>query len=196
MRDKCRKRAVFIDRDGVINKLVHRPGIDVCGRRICYSAPWSYRELEIYQETKSSLDALGRLNLLKFLVTNQPDIGYGLLPREEHNKIMADIFALGFDDIFICFHGRHENCNCKKPKPGMLIEAARKWNIDLGNSYMVGDSVSDMEAGKSVGCKTLLVSDSLKTICNKYDFVAKNILEVARIIEKNERRKRNDGNFY
>jgi len=94
---------------------------------------------------------------LTILATNQPDVGYGHLTREEWERIHAHATSLPFDDMFVCFHGRDDGCDCKKPRPGMLFEAAHKWSIDLTTSYFVGDTESDTGAAKAAGCKSILI---------------------------------------
>jgi D-glycero-D-manno-heptose 1,7-bisphosphate phosphatase len=95
---------------------------------------------------------------LAIVVTNQPDVGKGLLRREiveaMHQQLRA---ALPLDDINACYHIREDECACRKPKPGMLLQAAREWAVELNRSILVGDRWSDIEAGKAVGCQTVLV---------------------------------------
>ncbi|MBI2020939.1 HAD-IIIA family hydrolase [Candidatus Giovannonibacteria bacterium] len=154
-----KKRAVFLDRDGVINEVVDRgENCEVLGKKVRWTAPWSYQEFRIKSGVNDELSKLGGLGFLKILVTNQPDLTYGLLSQEDHNLIMKDIGKLPFDDVYVCIHGRNDGCDCKKPKPGMLLSAANKWGIDLKGSFIVGDSGSDIEAGKSAGVSTILIN--------------------------------------
>lgn len=150
-------RAIFFDRDGVINDVVDR-GDDcfVQGRKVRYTAPWRYDEFRLKEEVEETLKKLKELGFLIILVTNQPDVAYGTMPAEEHERIMADVRQLPFDDIFVCAHGREDGCECKKPKPGMILRAGTKYNIDLPSSFFVGDSESDLLAGLAADCKTIL----------------------------------------
>lgn len=151
-------RAVFIDRDGVLNDMVERPaGFIVHGKEFRYTAPFSYTEFKLRNGVSVVLGQLSAAGFMRILVTNQPDIRYGMLPIHEHAKIMEDVKKLPLDDIFVCMHGRDDGCECKKPKPGMLLEAARKWGISLEDSWMIGDSKVDVLAGQAAGCKTILV---------------------------------------
>ncbi len=153
-------RAIFLDRDGVVNDVIDR-GEDcvVQGKRVRFTAPWKYEEFCARKGVEDFLNKLKELNFLVILVTNQPDITYGTMPLAEHERIMEDVKRLSFDDIFVCTHGREDNCQCKKPKPGMLLEAARKHKVDLKRSFMVGDTKSDVEAARSAGCMSVLLND-------------------------------------
>jgi D-glycero-D-manno-heptose 1,7-bisphosphate phosphatase len=92
------------------------------------------------------------------VVTNQPDVGRGKQPRETLEVLHRMLRKrLPLDDIFVCCHTDEDNCNCRKPMPGMLLEAARKYNIELAASFMVGDRWRDVEAGYNAGCKTILI---------------------------------------
>ena len=90
------------------------------------------------------------------------------------------------DDIFVCYHDDVDNCECRKPKPGLILTASKKWNIDLKNSYMVGDRSKDILAGINAGCKTILINNNYKEANNcKPNFVTDNLLNAVYIIEKN-----------
>ncbi len=182
MPKKCSRKAVFLDRDGVINDLICR-GEDffVCGKKIAYTAPFTFEELKIKPNVKEALAILREAGFLLIVVTNQPDVAYGLQSRVEYEKIMAEIEKLGFDDIFVCPHRRTENCSCKKPKIGLFLAAQKKWNIDFKNSYMIGDFRTDMEAGRDIRAFTILVSAEYNygTAC---DFLVNNLLEAAELI--------------
>lgn len=154
-----RTKAVFLDRDGVINDVVDR-GDDcvVAGKKVRWTAPWTYDEFHITEGAHEALENISQLGYLRILVTNQPDIAYGAMTRDAHERIMADVKELPFDDIAVCFHTRYDGCSCKKPKPGMLIAAAEKWNIDLPSSYIIGDTSDDVGTGTAAGCTTILIA--------------------------------------
>lgn len=179
------RRAVFLDRDGVINDVVDRgENCFVQGKHVRFTAPWRYDEFHLKAEAVAALGELKKSGLLKILATNQPDITYGTMPQAEHKRIMAEVKTLPLDDIFVCLHGRQDGCQCKKPKPGLLLLAAEKWNIDLGKSFMVGDEASDMAAGKAVGCTTILIStDRNKDV--PADACAQNLTEAVKYIYEN-----------
>jgi len=145
-----RFRAVFLDRDGVVNRAVIRDGKPF--------PPASLEELEITPGTESALQDLKKRGFKLIIVTNQPDVARGLTSQAAVEKInQALATSLSLDDVFVCYHSDENNCDCRKPKPGMLLEAAQKHNIDLSRSYMVGDRWRDIDAGHNAGCKTILV---------------------------------------
>lgn len=181
-------RAVFLDRDGVVNEIVDRgEDFSAKGRKVRFTAPFNYGEFKIKQGVKEALEAFKRLGLIRIIVTNQPDLTYGFLPRAEHKKIIKSVLNLPVDDVFVCPHGRDDGCQCKKPKPGMLLEAAGRWNIDLRRSYMVGDTGNDILAGKSAGCKTILIRGPHSGAGGAPDFIAGSLSEAVQIIEKLEK---------
>jgi D-sedoheptulose 7-phosphate isomerase len=143
-------RAVFLDRDGVINRSVIRDGKPF--------APSKLEDLEILPGVPQALQDLKRLGYKLLVVTNQPDVSRGTQSpqtiRAMHQTLMAQ---LPLDDILVCPHTDADNCDCRKPRPGMLLEAAHRHNIDLGNSFMIGDRWRDIEAGYNAGCRTILI---------------------------------------
>jgi len=155
-----KKPAIFLDRDGVINDVIDRGGnCFVQGKKVRFTAPWRYQEFKLKRGIIEAMQRMRQLGYLVILATNQPDITYGTMMPVEYAKIMADVRKLPWDDIFVCTHGRDDGCDCKKPKPGMLVAAARKHHIDLKKSFMVGDTKDDTCAGKAAGCMTVLISD-------------------------------------
>ncbi len=153
-------KAVFFDRDGVINDVIDRgDNFFVEGKKVRFTAPFNYNEFCLRPGVVEILEAVGKLGYLRILITNQPDIAYGVLSSQEHELIMADVKKLPFDDIFICVHGRNDGCLCKKPLPGMFLEAAKKWNINLSSSYMLGDTDNDLVAAKAAGVHSVIISD-------------------------------------
>jgi D-glycero-D-manno-heptose 1,7-bisphosphate phosphatase len=147
---KHKSRAVFLDRDGVINEAVVRGGKPY--------PPSSLSELKITPGTESALRDLKAHGFKLIVVTNQPDVARGLQTQAAVKTINQALAAsLPLDDIFVCYHTDESGCDCRKPKPGMLLDAARKHHIDLGSSYLVGDRWRDIDAGHNAGCKTILV---------------------------------------
>ncbi len=147
------RRAAFLDRDGVLNKPILQCG----GVR----SPRRLEEFELLPGTARAVATLRRAGLLVIVVTNQPDVARGLLEPAELERIhrrCREVAAV--DAIYACCHDDPESCLCRKPKPGLLLQAARDWGIALTASYLVGDSWKDIEAGAAAGCRTLLV-DSL-----------------------------------
>lgn len=141
------KKAIFLDSDGVLNKAIIRDGNPV--------APTTLAELEIPDEVKPSLDKLKSAGYLLICVTNKPDIERGLMTQLDVDAIFDRIRSLlPLDDLFICYT---ENSNCYKPKPGLILEAAKKYDIDLVQSFMIGDRWRDIGAGQNAGCKTVWI---------------------------------------
>ncbi len=154
-----KKPAIFLDRDGIVNDVIDR-GDDffVLKKKVRYTAPYSYTEFKPKEGVLDFVKDLKKRGFLCILVTNQPDISYGLLSKEDHELIMSEVRKIPFDDIFVCPHGRKDMCNCKKPKPGMLEEAMDKWDIDIKSSFFLGDTISDVGAAKAVGCKSIIIN--------------------------------------
>ena len=150
MASSGKRRAVFLDRDGVINRAFVREGKPF--------PPPTPQELEILPDVPKALQDLKSQGYELLVVTNQPDVGRGKQSREALDAIHQALSArLPLDDILVCCHTDQDKCDCRKPMPGMLLEAARKHNIDLSASFMVGDRWRDIEAGYNAGCKTILI---------------------------------------
>ena len=144
-------KAVYLDRDGVINKAIVIDGKPY--------PPSSLKELELIEGVKEGLKALKDSGYKLFVVTNQPDVARGKTALESVLQINNYIVTeLGIDEVYCCFHDDEENCKCRKPKPGMILKASEKWNIDLDLSFMIGDRWRDIEAGKAAGVKTILIN--------------------------------------
>ncbi len=144
------RRAVFLDRDGVINRAWVREGKP-------YPPP-GLAELEILPGVAQALTALREAGFLLIVVTNQPDVARGSMAREAVEEINDYLAAhLPIDEFRTCFHDSDDGCDCRKPLPGALLAAAAMHEIDLGKSYMVGDRWRDTEAGRRAGCKTIFI---------------------------------------
>ncbi len=144
------RRAVFLDRDGVINRAVVRNGKPF--------PPSGLDELELMPEVQSALIALKAHGFALYVITNQPDVTRGTQTREAVENIHGVLSSsLPIDDIFVCYHDDHDECGCRKPLPGLLLEARGKHNIDLSRSFVVGDRWRDIDAGHNAGCKTVLI---------------------------------------
>lgn len=146
------RRAVFLDRDGVLNRAIVRKGKPY--------PPDSLSELEILPGVAEALKGLRAAGFLNIVVTNQPDVATGKQRRDVVEAINAHLVEkLTLDAVKVCYHSDADNCACRKPKPGMLLEAARELDIDLGGSFLVGDRWRDVEAGRAAGCRVLLFVD-------------------------------------
>jgi len=145
------KRAVFLDRDGVLDRGVLREG------RL--HPPRAAEEVEVLPGVADACHALARAGLLLIGVTNQPDVARGTQTREEVERINGRLMrSLPLLEIRTCFHDDADGCACRKPRPGLLVQAARDHDIDLGRSFMVGDRWSDVAAGAAAGCLTFLIT--------------------------------------
>ena len=144
-------KAVFLDRDGVLNEAVVHDGKPV--------APSSLAQLRIYPEAAPALTRLKDAGYLLIVVTNQPDVARGEVPKSTVDAINAALRAAlpVLDDVCVCWHDDPDNCPCRKPKPGLLLDAAAKYHVDLSASFMVGDRWRDIDAGANAGVRTVLI---------------------------------------
>ena len=143
-------KAVFLDRDGVINRALVRYGHP-------YPPP-SLDTLEIQPDVTKALNLLKESEFLLIVVTNQPDVGRGTQKRETVEKMHTYLLnQLPLDGIYVCWHGQDGECDCRKPLPGMLFQAAQDWQINLEKSFMIGDRWRDVDIGYAAGCKTIFI---------------------------------------
>lgn len=165
-----------MDRDGVINRAIVRDGKPY--------PPASLAELEILPGVQEALEKLHNANYLLIVVTNQPDVARGTSKKEDVELINAFLSAqLPIDDFKTCYHDSEDGCNCRKPLPGALLEAAQEHNIDLSKSFMVGDRWRDVEAGASAGCKTFFINYRYaEQKPDEPDFIVSSLLEAKKII--------------
>ncbi len=163
-----KNKAVFLDRDGVINQTIFKMGKP--------RAPYTLEEFSFCPGVPEAISFLKDEGFLLVVVTNQPDVARGWVTREAVDLVNSYVSEyLNLPDIRSCFHTENDKCQCRKPRPGMLLEAAKDHNIDLSESFMVGDRISDVEAGKSAGCRTILISDN-DSEGAKPDFVTPSLL--------------------
>ena len=172
------RRAVFLDRDGVINRALERASKPY--------PPTSLAEFEILPEVPGALATLKAAGFLLIVATNQPDVGRGTLAKEAVEKIHAHMAAqLPLDRVEVCFHAGKglSDCDCRKPKPGMLLRAAKELGVDLAQSWMVGDRWRDIDCGHAAGCKTIFIDRGYaEELKQKPDFSARHLGEAANII--------------
>ncbi len=172
-------RAVFLDRDGVINLAVLHNGRPY--------PPSSVDELEFLPGVSEAINALHQAGFRIIVATNQPDVATGVQRREVVEAIHERIRrAFPIDDIKVCYHVDQDGCTCRKPKPGMLLEAAEEWSLNLEQSFMVGDRWRDIEAGRAAGCRTILVkSNYAEQQAGKPDAIVSSLLEASAFILTN-----------
>ena len=181
------KRAVFLDRDGTVNRY-----------KGYISSP---EQVELIPGAATAINTFHRLGYLVIIITNQPVVARGDCSEEElkgiHNRLQ---FLLAkenayIDDIFYCphhpdsgFEGENKaykiDCDCRKPKPGMILNAASKWNIDLNQSFMAGDSERDVQTAMNAGCRPVLISEKEKNDNSVHYFT---LIEFAKALEKDEK---------
>jgi D-glycero-D-manno-heptose 1,7-bisphosphate phosphatase len=144
------RQAVFLDRDGVINRAIVREGKPY--------PPSGLAELEILPGVPEALSRLQTAGLRLIVVTNQPDVARGRQTWEDVQALHAALQAqLPLDEFRVCCHDDADRCVCRKPAPGMLLAAAQEHNLDLSTSFMVGDRWRDVEAGRRAGCSTVFI---------------------------------------
>lgn len=142
--------AVFLDRDGVVNRAIVRDGKPY--------PPANAKEMEILPDAYSALPLLKQAGFRLVVVTNQPDVARGRQSRdtveEMHSALRA---ALPIDDFYVCYHDDSDHCDCRKPKPGLLLKAAAEHGLRLSDSFLIGDRWRDVEAGRAAGVHTVFL---------------------------------------
>jgi D-glycero-D-manno-heptose 1,7-bisphosphate phosphatase len=194
---KSNMKAVLLDRDGVINPLVYHEDAGVI------DAPFTASQFSVFPAVPRAIRLLNDLGLKVAIVSNQPGIAKGHLKRETlklfETTMLTDIQKGGgkIDRIYYCLHHPdakvpelRQSCRCRKPEIGMLEQASKDLNADLDQCYMVGDGISDLQAGTRAGCRTIFVGRWKCEICQfnegqnvRPHSVAKDLWEVARIIQ-------------
>ena len=176
--DPLKMRAVFLDRDGVINRALtrdHKP-----------YPPTSLAEFEILPGVAEACRQLKQAGFLLVVATNQPDVGRGTMAQSTVEDLHAHMGReLPLDRVEVCYHPGQgkSDCDCRKPKPGMLLRAAQALNIDLAASWMVGDRWRDVDCGHAAGCRTVFIDCGYdEALKQPPDFRVRDLSEAARII--------------
>jgi D-glycero-D-manno-heptose 1,7-bisphosphate phosphatase len=144
------RSAVFLDRDGVLNRAIVRDGKPL--------PPQTLAEFAILPGVPDALRHLRQAGFALVVVTNQPDVARGTQSRSVVEAINLELTSrLPLDAVQVCYHDDADRCACRKPKPGLLVESAASLGLALETSYMVGDRWRDVEAGRAAGCKTILI---------------------------------------
>jgi len=171
------KRAVFFDRDGVVNEPIVKDGKPFSPRQL--------HELHIMHDAEICLRRLREAGFLNIVVTNQPEISRGMLDKDVldamHERLQS---TLPIDGVLVCPHDDKDNCPCRKPKPGMLLAAAHQWGLHLAASFMVGDRWKDIAAGREAGCCTVLIDYPYNSDVQS-DHRAKSLTEATEFILSN-----------
>ena len=148
-------KAVFLDRDGVLNRMFVVDGVS--------HPPDNVAQLEVYPDVTDALRRLKDAGYLLIVVTNQPDVARGTTTLAAVHEINAALSAsLPIEEFVICPHDDAANCPCRKPKPGMILDAAHRYAVDLKRSFMVGDRWRDVDSGANAGVRTVWVDRGVK----------------------------------
>lgn len=189
-------KAVFLDRDGVINELIYHHEQEVI------DSPFTPGQVKLLPGVPEAIQTLRNAGYLTVLVSNQPGIAKGHMSPSVFEKIKQKVktelgkAGTGLDGEYYCLHHPdavseeyRANCECRKPKPGLLLQAAQELHIDLRHSWFIGDNLSDVQAGNSAGCWTMLLAKPKCELCHKMDekkarphAIAPNLPEAARHI--------------
>lgn len=193
-------KAVFLDRDGVINELVyhHEAGV--------LDSPFMPGQFKLLPKVGRAIKEINRLGLKAVIVSNQPGVGKKHFSKEVLEKIDKKMVLLleksgaYLDAIYYCLHHPkardkryRKNCTCRKPKSGLLLTAAKKLHINLRNSYMVGDNITDIQAGQRMGCQTFMLSNLKCDLCKlmksrnvEPNYITPNLWGAIQIIKQKE----------
>jgi D-glycero-D-manno-heptose 1,7-bisphosphate phosphatase len=145
------KPAVFLDRDGVLNEVIVKDGKPY--------PPASFAALKVPDEVLPALQRLKSAGYLLLGATNQPDVVRGKTEKSLVEAINAHLMAsLPLDEMRVCYHDDADDCECRKPRPGLILQAAKAYGVDLTRSFMVGDRWRDIEAGEQAGCQTVWIN--------------------------------------
>ena len=165
------KPAVFIERDGLLNR--------VRVERRQPRSPLSMEEFQINPEAIAPLKALKEAGFVVLATTNQPGLSRGTLPRRELDRmhvLLQKTFSL--DGILVCPHDENDACPCRRPKPGLLIEAAFKWHLEIDHSFVVSEMWQDAQAAHVAGCTSLLIRSPWNG-SGHHDYVLDDLAELA-----------------
>lgn len=167
METDIKQNAVFLDRDGVLNKLVVRDG--------SFYSPQSFNDFHIIDDAKEVINRVHKLGYLVIVVSNQPDISRGKLEQSELDKMTSMLFEnLKVDDVFYCTHDDDNDTGCRKPAPGLFLAAQNKFNINFKKSFMIGDTWKDVGAAKNAGIAMILLDKN-------YNQDLKDVIRVKRL---------------
>jgi D-glycero-D-manno-heptose 1,7-bisphosphate phosphatase len=189
-------KAVFLDRDGVINELIYHQEQGII------DSPFNADQLRLLPGVGEAIRNLREMRYKVILVSNQPGVAKGHMSWETFEEIrekMKEELAKEqayIDKEYYCFHHPEAkinklrvNCECRKPKPGMLLQAAREIGVDLFQSWLIGDSITDIKAGKDAGCRTILLGRVKCELCRlmddnnaRPDLICSNPMEASRMI--------------
>lgn len=175
-----KQKAVFLDRDGVLNHAIIKQGKPY--------PPASLDEVVIPHDALPALQLLKSLGYLLIGATNQPDVARGTTERSLVEAINAKLLAaLPLNEIRVCYHDDKDGCDCRKPLPGLMIQAAQEHHIELSQSIMIGDRWKDIEAGQRAHCKTIWLNQDYqeKQPQQAPDYITTSLMQAANWIKEN-----------
>lgn len=194
-------KAVFLDRDGTINEIIYYHDLGII------DSPFTAEQFKLLPGVGEAIKILNQNGFKVIIASNQPGIAKGHFSmdifEEIKEKMRTELAKYGarLDVEYYCLHhpeAKNEeykkNCECRKPKPGLLLKAAKDLNINLAESWMVGDSLTDIEAGKRAGCKTILIGRMKCELCklmgnrNTPDHIAKDLCSAIDVIKEKEKK--------
>ncbi len=174
-----KNKAVFLDRDGVLNRAIIKNGKPY--------PPATLDELEIIEDVSTALGILQDLGFLLIGATNQPDVARGTTAKEFVEIVNAFLLKeLPLLDIKVCYHDDAHGCYCRKPLPGLLLQAANEYDIDLTRSVMIGDRWKDIDAGRNAGCQTIWIDRGYLEKSPTPDFITSSLLNAANWIKERD----------
>jgi D-glycero-D-manno-heptose 1,7-bisphosphate phosphatase len=191
-------RAVFLDRDGVINEIVYFPEMGLP------DSPLNPRQFKLLPGVAEAIRIFNSLGHKVIVASNQPAIAKGKMTHELFEQIRTKMRTAlekkgaSIDGEYYCLHHPQAklveykvNCNCRKPKPGLILKASEDFDLEPAQCYAIGDSLIDVEAGKAVGCMTFLIGNSKCDLCRfiqkknvKPDYIVPSLLHASKIIER------------
>lgn len=193
-----KNKAVFLDRDGVINEIVYHREMGIV------DSPFTIEQFKLIKDIERAIKKFHELGFKVIIISNQPGIAknhhdmvtFEKIKEKMHKEFLKE--GIKIDAEYYCFHHPDaiiklykEICNCRKPRPGMILKAVKDFDIDLSKSWMIGDGINDIKAGISAGCKTILIGNLKCDICKileeenaKPSFIAPNLYKASLIIEK------------
>ncbi|UCH71558.1 MAG: HAD family hydrolase [Thermoplasmatales archaeon] len=196
-----KNKAIFLDRDGVINKVVYHKEMGII------DSPFTVGQIKLLPNISKAINKFKDLGYKIIVVSNQPGVAKDHFSLEVFKrmkeKIRMDLERkkVVVDAEYYCLHHPYATvkkykkiCNCRKPKPGMILQAAKDHDIDISKSWMIGDGINDIQAGQKAGCRTVLIGRIKCDLCKimekekvKPDYITPNLYKAFLIIEKEER---------
>ncbi len=200
MSKTMKNKAVFLDRDGVINEIIYHKEMGII------DSPFTVEQFQLLPKVAEAINKFRNLRFKVIVVSNQPGLAKDNFSIDVFEKIREKMnrelkkYGAEVDAEYYCFHHPYATvkkykkiCNCRKPKPGMLQKAAEEHNIDLSKSWMIGDGITDMQAGQTAGCKTILIGRMKCDLCKimedekvKPDYIKQNLYKAYLIIKNKE----------